>query len=452
MRNEVEINAVGGVSVREQRAARARGRRTRRAATRRRGEQIVQDDRLPGLPRRSTRRRAREAGPRRTFGQPLAEHRQQDDLRVDLQLGARSEALQPGDLHARPAADRRAGGRRRDVSVDAEAGRRATRRRPRPTRRRSTRSCSTTSRAVMPFEEAQGGGREAGRRRRSSSSSGGASSAATAASAATTSRASRTTQPIGTELSEEGSKLVTRLDFAFVTTSRTPRSSPGSGPSCTTRGSSTRGACCSRSRSCGCRTSTSAEEEVERLLTAIMSFQREIQPAAAMPAKIGAPRLHDAAGGTLVHRRNCVGCHIIEGDGGDFLKLVAEPSLGPPMLTPEGARVQPDWLYAFLRGPITIRPWLNVRMPTFGLDDQNLNGVDPVLRRGVEQHGAVPDARDRARVDAARRLGQGAVRAAEVPAVPRARRDSEGSADVEPRAGSAHGDASGCSRNGFSTG
>jgi cytochrome c2 len=45
------------------------------------------------------------------------------------------------------------------------------------------------------------------------------------------------------------------------------------------------------------------------------------------------------------------------------------------MLTPEGARVQADWLYAFLRGPITIRPWLDVRMPTFGLDDQNLNGV-----------------------------------------------------------------------------
>ena len=45
------------------------------------------------------------------------------------------------------------------------------------------------------------------------------------------------------------------------------------------------------------------------------------------------------------------------------------------MLTPEGARVQPDWLYAFVRGPITIRPWLNVRMPSFGLDDQNVNQV-----------------------------------------------------------------------------
>ena len=64
---------------------------------------------------------------------------------------------------------------------------------------------------------------------------------------------------------------------------------------------------------------------------------------------------------------------MIEGSGGDFLKLVAEPSLGPPLLTPEGARVQHDWLYAFLRGPITIRPWLNVRMPTFGFEDQALN-------------------------------------------------------------------------------
>src|SRR5262249_6901242 len=116
------------------------------------------------------------------------------------------------------------------------------------------------------------------------------------------------------------------------------------------------------------------DEEIERLLTAIMSFQRDIQPAAAMPAR-SARYDFLQNGRTLVHRRNCVGCHIIEGSGGDFVKLVADPSLGPPMLTPEGARVQADWLYAFIRGPITIRPWLNVRMPTFGLDDRNLNGV-----------------------------------------------------------------------------
>ena len=65
-------------------------------------------------------------------------------------------------------------------------------------------------------------------------------------------------QSIGTDLSEEGSKLVTRLDFAFITdiphTSKigwfqTQAARPAR--------SSTRGACCSRSRSCACRTSTS---------------------------------------------------------------------------------------------------------------------------------------------------------------------------------------------------
>ena len=183
-----------------------------------------------------------------------------------------------------------------------------------------------------------------------------------------------TTQPIGTELSEEGSKLVSRLDFAFVTgiphTSKTawfraklhdPRIFD-------------QGRVLQPNDRLRMPNYEFSEEESDRLLTAIMSFQREIQPAQAMPVK-SARYDNLVQGRALVHRRNCVGCHIIEGDGGDFLKLVADPSLGPPMLTPEGARVQQNWLYAFLRGPIKIRPWLEVRMPTFGLDDPNLNSV-----------------------------------------------------------------------------
>jgi cytochrome c2 len=105
-----------------------------------------------------------------------------------------------------------------------------------------------------------------------------------------------------------------------------------------------------------------------------MSFQRDIQPPAALPARTA--RYEGLVSGrTIVNRRNCVGCHIIETTGGDYLKLVADSSLGPPRLTPEGARVQQDWLYAFLREPITIRPWLDVKMPTFELDDANLNSV-----------------------------------------------------------------------------
>jgi mono/diheme cytochrome c family protein len=181
-------------------------------------------------------------------------------------------------------------------------------------------------------------------------------------------------QSIGTDLSEEGSKLVTRLDFAFITgiphTSklawfRTKLHDPRIFD---------KGRVLLPDEKLRMPNYDFNDEEVNRLVTAIMSFQRETQPPAAMPTR--SARGDFLMGGrTIVRRRNCVGCHIIEGDGGDFLKLVADPSLGPPMLTPEGARVQPDWLYAFLRGPITIRPWLNVRMPTFGLDDQNLNGV-----------------------------------------------------------------------------
>jgi len=181
-------------------------------------------------------------------------------------------------------------------------------------------------------------------------------------------------QSIGTDLSEEGSKLVTRLDFAFVTdiphTSKTawfrtklhdPRIFD-------------KGRVLQPLEKLRMPNFDFTDEEVDRLLTAIMSFQREIQPPAAMPVR-SARSDNIIVGRTLVHRRNCVGCHIIEGDGGDYLKLVADSSLGPPLLTPEGARVQPDWLYAFIRGPITIRPWLSVRMPTFGLDDQNVNNV-----------------------------------------------------------------------------
>jgi cbb3-type cytochrome oxidase cytochrome c subunit len=181
-------------------------------------------------------------------------------------------------------------------------------------------------------------------------------------------------QPIGTELSEEGTKPVSRLDFGFVKDLghsdrlgwfehklRDPRQFD-------------EGRVLNPLDKLRMPNFQLSDVEVQRLSTAIMSFQRQIQPPRAMPVE-NARLDFIRQGRNFVHRRNCVGCHIIEGDGGDFISLVAEPTLGPPMLTPEGARVQPEWLYAFLQGPIKIRPWLNVRMPTFGFDDPNLNTV-----------------------------------------------------------------------------
>ena len=182
------------------------------------------------------------------------------------------------------------------------------------------------------------------------------------------------TQAIGTELSTEGSKLLPQFDFAFMH-EEIPHSkrdwikSKLLDPRVYDRNRILQPLEKLRMPNFGF-----SDEEARLLTTAVLSFQRDVQPKV---AQVQRSARKDAIidGRNLVRRRNCVGCHEIEGDGGDYRDLVEEPSLAPPLLTPEGAKVKPDWLYAFFRGPITIRPWLDVRMPTFGLDDAHWNDV-----------------------------------------------------------------------------
>lgn len=94
-------------------------------------------------------------------------------------------------------------------------------------------------------------------------------------------------------------------------------------------------------------------------------------------------------GRQLVNDLNCRGCHVIEGRGGEIdgwraAILASDPQRRAPFLDAEGARVQPEWLFSFLRDPQEngIRPWLHpewvwgdevpkkkraIRMPTFNL-------------------------------------------------------------------------------------
>src|SRR4029453_5885659 len=146
------------------------------------------------------------------------------------------------------------------------------------------------------------------------------------------------TQPIGTDLSEEGSKLVTRLDFAFVEGIPPTRKIAWFKTNLHAPRIFDKGGALQPLEKLRMPNFDLTDEEVERLSTAIMSFQREIQPPAALPTRT-ARYAYQVSGRTLVHRRNCVGCHIIEGDGGDFVKMQADASMGPPTLTPEGARV-----------------------------------------------------------------------------------------------------------------
>ena len=181
------------------------------------------------------------------------------------------------------------------------------------------------------------------------------------------------TQAIGTELSEEGTKLLPQFDFAFMHdiphTKRDWIKNKLEDPRIYDTNRMLQPLEKLRMPDFGF-----SEDEARLLTTAVMSFQRDIQPKQShVPRSARKDAIID--GRNMTRRRNCVACHEIEGDGGDYRDLVEDPSLAPPLLTPEGAKVKPDWLYAFFRGPITIRPWLDVRMPTFGLEDDHWNGV-----------------------------------------------------------------------------
>ena len=79
-------------------------------------------------------------------------------------------------------------------------------------------------------------------------------------------------------------------------------------------------------------------------------------------------------GRRLMHQYNCIGCHEIEGRGGFIRKYYQDnPTLAPPVLNGEGEKVQANWFFSFVKAPLPIRPWLHLRMPTFGLTDPEAN-------------------------------------------------------------------------------
>lgn len=119
------------------------------------------------------------------------------------------------------------------------------------------------------------------------------------------------------------------------------------------------------------------EENARALAVLLKSFQPEKYPLSYIHNRSEKLNRIDA-GRRLVKKYNCSGCHEIEGTGGDYRDvIIAHEGLGemvakqfaPPPLKAEGARVYPDWLFTFLKEPSDIRYGLKVRMPTFGLSD-----------------------------------------------------------------------------------
>lgn len=86
-------------------------------------------------------------------------------------------------------------------------------------------------------------------------------------------------------------------------------------------------------------------------------------------------------------------------------------SFAPPVLADQGRKTQTAWLFEFLKGPWSLRPWLMARMPTFGFTDaQAKTIVDGLTAMAIRDYprrllGAVQVERDMSFEDVARASG-----------------------------------------------
>jgi cbb3-type cytochrome oxidase cytochrome c subunit len=134
-----------------------------------------------------------------------------------------------------------------------------------------------------------------------------------------------------------------------------------------------------------------------RALTVFLKSLVTLKPKSAYNPAAHPEYAASLAGRQLVEDYNCRGCHVIEDRGGDIdnfrqAQLGADAQARAPFLNGEGMRVQPEWLFTFLREPGKhgIRPWLHpewawgasvpddkyaLRMPTFNFTHEEVTAI-----------------------------------------------------------------------------
>ncbi|MBI3183428.1 MAG: c-type cytochrome [Myxococcales bacterium] len=120
-----------------------------------------------------------------------------------------------------------------------------------------------------------------------------------------------------------------------------------------------------------------SDDEVEAVMTFLRSRTGDKVPTAYLVSNN--QRLSSIArGDQVIEYYNCTGCHLIDGEGGRIRDIYLEDqlSMAPPVLQEQGWRVQPDWFFDFLKDPSqNLRPWLDVRMPTFPFNDEDAGAI-----------------------------------------------------------------------------
>jgi len=132
-----------------------------------------------------------------------------------------------------------------------------------------------------------------------------------------------------------------------------------------------------------------ADSEIVSLRTLLRGMSKDTAEAE-YNERVTPQLLQIQAGRKFTIQYNCIGCHNLEDNGGYVKALFEDAGFAPPPITGEGAKVQELWLHSFLTSPTPIRPWLKLRMPTFGFSDTAINTVTKyflgVSKKEMEVH------------------------------------------------------------------
>jgi mono/diheme cytochrome c family protein len=189
-------------------------------------------------------------------------------------------------------------------------------------------------------------------------------------------------QPIGTELTEEGSKPITRLDYGLEEDTVAHTLPAWVSAKLENPRRFDRGKIKSWDEKLKMPNFHFTAEENTELVSVIQAFSKARMDVD-MRRTLSGPETFIEEGRRTVRDHNCVACHTFERDkkrtdalGEAAIRgTIQDVGYWPPMLAGEGEKVIPVWLFSFLKAPSTIRPWLNVRMPTFGLTDHETVAV-----------------------------------------------------------------------------
>lgn len=110
------------------------------------------------------------------------------------------------------------------------------------------------------------------------------------------------------------------------------------------------------------------DDEKHALIARTLAFDRPTVPARyvvrATPAKLARRDLS-----WMVAHLNCNGCHRLNERDAHIARFFERKNLAPPTLEGVGARLQGQYMYQFILEPKPIRPWLKIRMPSFGFTE-----------------------------------------------------------------------------------